>query len=502
LLLLCLLLVGLLLPAAATTLAGETHWTLAFEPETPKPLVLKDPMGRLSYHWYVVYRVTNSTDRPLPARLDFTLELLLEKKKSTYKDGYSTMAERHLEQKVAERPLHNWAELRAQVLKPKESREGVAIFHVGREAADFDTMTVYVRGLVARRYLGREENVRKMRDRVLLLKYRYVASRWARGKELKYDGEDWMLEVVGVPDRGSGEDDKGQALKKRLEELRKKAEAERKRTPRDLPKPPAKGSAAQSPDGLAKGATTFGQPNPKLLQTLCEKAAKRPYVRAAFAEAIGPEGRRQQTTGIIYVGRGRKFRIERVLNVGRRRALKELRLFDGKILWLHTTAKGFDDTVRRWEVAGTKREWHSLDGRAEVEFVNIVNPVRAWRLFGDDLLYLGKEQLEGEVACVFDVRPRKELDAVLRGPLSGELVGKAAGRRVRFWIGEHSGFQLRMRVYDRNGSVVASFECSDVELNANIDSRLFVFKPPAGVEVTNMNAAIAGSDDTQRPPSP
>jgi hypothetical protein len=498
-----LLLVLLLAVAVLPSLGGEppaeaTHyWALAFENDTPQLLNLEDTAGKLNFYWYVVYRVKNPEGKPLPARVKLSLKLSLEKVEKTYPDLFDMGAEAHIEKKLLERPVCNWAEMALKPLQPGEKREGVAIFRVGNQAPDFDKMAVTVRGLAELRPLGREGNVRKFRERVLLLKYEQVASRWRTGKELKYIPEEWTLEDVQITDRGAAEAEESEKLSKQLEELKKKSEDLLKSKPPEPPPPPKeapKSSTEPSKTPLAAEGPESGKPAPQLLNALRQRAAATPCVRAAFREIIGRAERRQEIAGSLTLGKDGKFAIERNLNIGTDRGLKECRVFDGQDLWVQTIAKGVGDTIRRWGVAATKKQWYTVDGRPEVDFATVANPARAWRLFGDELIYLGVEQMGAESAYVFEARPGDKFAPLLEGPLTGEAVGKASGRRIRFWLGAAFGFQLRLRVYDDQGEVIAALECSEVAPDAATDPRTFTFKPPAGVEVIDMNAAIAAAD--------
>ncbi|MBM4039403.1 MAG: hypothetical protein FJ290_12900 [Planctomycetes bacterium] len=498
LLLAVLLLLGLGLGVAARAGEEPAYWALAFENDTPKQLVLEDAAaGKLRFYWYVVYRVKNPEQKPLPARLRLALKLSIGNQVKDYDDGFDNVAEMHVEKKVLERPVCNWAEMRAQPLKPGESREGIAIFSLGNEAPDFDKMTVYVRGLAELRPLGREGNVRKARERTLLLRYEQVASRWRSGKELKYLPEEWTLEEVAVTDRGEGEDEAakkaGQKLQELIEKAKKEAERRKKLDAEGAKPPPGKSSAGPPKTPIAAGPPA-GQPAPDLVNTLRKIAAGTPTVRATLAEAIGQGERRQEATGTLCVGKDGKFTIERNSQPGTEQALKEQRVFDSQHLWIQTVAKGVGATVRRWTVAATKKEWYTLDGKPEVDFAAVANPARAWRLFADDLLYLGTERLGRETAYVFEVCPDKKHEALLSGPLVCDVLAKAPGRRIRFWLGSVTGFQLKMQVRDDRGGVVAALECTDLSVDAPVPPDAFVFKPPAGVEVIDMNAAFAAGD--------
>ncbi|HPD14063.1 MAG TPA: hypothetical protein PLE19_03895 [Planctomycetota bacterium] len=488
-----------LAPAAAAAAAGEgtTYWSLSFENDTPKQLVLEDAGGKLRFFWYLVYRVKNPEAVPLPARLRLTMKLAIEKQSSDYDDGFDRVAETHLEEKVLERKVNNWAELRAEPLQPGETREGLAIFAVGREAPDFDKMTIAVHGLAELRPLGREGNVRKFRERVLLLRYEQVSSRWRAGKELKYLPEEWSLEEISVADRGAPEGAEGDKLREKLDEALKKAREEQQRREKiiqDQPPPPPKASEGPGDAPLVGAGPPSGRPAPELLQAVRKAALAAPRVRATLMETVGLGERKREATCTALVDKSGKFAIERQLNPGTEQALQEHRVFDAQHLWIQTTAKGVGDAVRRWTAAATKKEWYAVDGKPEVDFATVANPVRAWCLFGDDLVYLGTERLGREAAYVFEIQPGPKFEAVLSGPLSGEVLGKAMGRRVRFWLGSASGFQLKMQVYDERGQSLASLECRDLALDAAIPPESFVFRPAAGVEVVDMNASLAAND--------
>lgn len=497
---------SLWLAAAAMAMAAEepaAYWALSFENDTPKQLVLEDATGKLRFFWYLIYRVKNPEAKPLPANLRLSLRLSIEKQVNDYEDGFDRVAEAYIEKKVLERPVCNWAELRAEPLKPGETREGVAIFFIGNAMPDFDKLTIFVRGLAELRPLGREDKVRKFRERVLLLRYEQVPSRWRAGRELKYLPEEWALEDVVIADREGATPEEADKLRKRLDEIMEKARKEeerRKKILEEAPPPPAKASQEHTQVPLAAGPPT-GQPAPDLVKTLRKLAAATPTVRAAFTERLGPEGRRQEATGTVTVGKDGRFAIERNIHPGTDRALKETRVFDGQHLWVHTLAAGVGETVRRWTVAATRKDWYSLDGKPEVDFATVANPARAWRLFADELLYLGTEALGRETAYVFEVQPDRKYEALLSGPLMGELFAKALGHRIRFWLGSKTGFQLKMQVRDERGQVVASLECNELTIDAPVPPDVFAFKPPAGVEVIDMNAAMAGPASPQPKPA-
>ncbi|MBL7222231.1 MAG: hypothetical protein ISS72_00120 [Candidatus Brocadiae bacterium] len=494
------LLVAGLPPLTGTARGQEAapQWALVFENDTPRALVLPGPVDGLTYYWYVVYRVKNPTKMAVPTRIEVGLELTIKKETAVFEDVHDIVAEGHIEKKIIERPLLNWSEMaskKAGPLEPGKSRECVAIFRVGSRAAEFDTMRLIFRGLAARTQLGREGNVQKFRERILNLDYDYVDSRWADTKELKYNDERWVVKTTTLADRVDANQQAVDESAERLKKLRERIEKLRKNAPKDVPKAPGKSSAAPAQGGILGAAQGIGLPAPQLVQALRQKASKHASVRLAFTQAVGgPQGRRQQSTGIAYLRGDGRFATERSIDVGTPRALKELRVFDGKSLWIHTATRELGDGVRRWDAAATKKEWRTVASRGEVSFATVVNPLKAWCLFGGSLVRLGVEQLDGKAAHVLEARPDASLQAVLGGPLAGDLLGHTGGRRFRFWIDADSGIQLRMRVYDAAGAVVATLECSDTELDADLPASRFAFAAPKGVKVIDMNALMAAND--------
>jgi len=487
----CGLALACVLVLVAIGAAGD-YWSLEFGNETPRQLVLEEANRKLHFYWYLLYWVRNPGPKPLRPELNLTMRLTFEKTQKVYPDGYNTRAELHLEKEVTGRRVCNWAELRAKPLQPGEKREGVAIFHLGTEMPDFDKMEIFVRGLAEPRALGREGNVRKFRRSTLLLTYRYVPSKWRAAKELKYVPERWILEEVEVADRGATDDEAGAKVSERLRDLLKKAEEARKKKPTSRAKPPpTEGDASKSRQELIAIRYSPGSPAPELVTALRERMAKAPAIRATFLETVGRGQRPQHASGTIIVEKSGKFTMERLPRLAGRSTIKEVRVFDGKSLWVHTTAQGVGDAVRRWDSAKCRKEWFTIDGRPEVDFASVVNPARAWCLFFRALVYLGAERLPSESTYVLEARPGKQFEKVLRGPLTPEVVAVAFGRRVRFWLGETTGFLRKMEVYDRDGEVIARLECPEVHTDALVEPSRFAFRPPEGVEVIEMSAGLA-----------
>jgi len=479
--------------AAFAPAYGSTPWTLEFENDTPKHIAMAGAEGHTHY-WYMVYRVKNTGDAPRPVGLVLTLEIQLAKDVTTFTDVYAPIAERFVEEEKLERKVASWNDLRSAPIKPGQQIEAIAFFRVGASAPDFDRMTIHVRGLVEPRQLGREEagsNVRKFRYRDLLIRYNNIPSKWSSGRELKYVSEDWTLVETDVADRGSSANESIDELRARMKALREKIDEEEKKLP--LPDPKATKKTSAAPLG---GGVPAGKPNPAVLSDLRNKADAHKSVRVSYTEVVGPQGRSQSAGGTILLNGKGAFAIERVLNVGTQRSLKERRVFDGASLWSHIATREMGDIVKRWKASATKKEWRSVPGRADVTFATVVNPLSAWRLFGDDLVYMGVEKLDTGRAYVLDVTPGDAYRGVLEGPLCGELLGSGMGRKIRFWVDAKTGIQLRMRIYDETLRVVGSIECLDFELDAHTDKSHYTYSAPANVKVIEMTSAFADGGAT------
>jgi len=321
--------------------AAAERWSLEFGNDTPQQLVLEDAKGKLQFYWYLLYWVKNPGTKPVRPQLNLTMKLTLGKDEKTYADGYNTQAELYLEKKVFRRKVCNWAEVRAKPLEPNEKREGVALFHLGTEMPDFDLMEIMVRGLAEPRFVGRQGNVRKFRRSTLLLTYRYVPSRWRAGKELKYVPERWILEEVEVADRTLTEGQASDDVSKRLRELLKKAEEARKKKPTSRAKPPpTEGDASKSRQELIAIRYSPGSPAPQLLAALRELMTRPPAIRATFRETVGRGPRAQHASGTIVVERSGRFTMERLPRLAGRSTIKELRVFDGRSLWVRFRLRG------------------------------------------------------------------------------------------------------------------------------------------------------------------
>jgi outer membrane lipoprotein-sorting protein len=495
LLLLATALIGRLALAPGVSRAGEVtpQWALQFQNETPQPLVLPGPEGGLTYYWYMIYKVTNPTDQPLPTDIEVVLKLRIKEEVQVYNNVHDLVAERHIEKKIAERPLHDAQEMAQKPLEPGKTRHGVAIFRVGGRAPQFDTMTITLRGLAARTRLGREGNVQKFRERLLVLHYDYVDSRWTNTKELKYDDESWEVRLVDLTDRTEEQKRAVEESAERLKQLQDRIKKLRERLPQD--EPPAETESSAAPVAPGSALARPGPVDAKFIAALAEKAAEHRSVRATFIATIGAGERAQTSSGVLCLHSDGRFALEREMELSPGQRLKEIRVFDGKSLWINTATKALGDSVRRWQIEKTKAQWHSVANRPEVTFANLVNPLRGWRLFGAELTRLGVERLADEAAYVLEVRPAAELRPVLTGPLTGDVLGEASDQRVRFWIGAETGLQHRVKIYDRLGQVVAALECMEVDTDAQLPDERFAFNPPPGVKVIDMNAVMAANDE-------
>ena len=121
----------LLLAYCGAIYAAEECWTLKFENETPRRLVIADPLGENEAYWYVLYKVTNNTG----AERRFIPDIRIETEtKKAYKDGLNSTLEAAVEKKKGKKFL-NFAEMIGPI-KPGQTKEGIALFSQIDPAAD------------------------------------------------------------------------------------------------------------------------------------------------------------------------------------------------------------------------------------------------------------------------------------------------------------------------------------------------------------------------------
>ncbi len=142
---LILILVPALFAASAVTGAEEPEyqrWKLDFEGGTPSYVLLKDALGNVTVSWYMMYKVTNPTDRDLP--LEIAIRGVTDTKK-TYRDSLAPLAQKALEKKTGKK-LKNALDMSRGKIGPKQTIEAVAFF--GEMDPNWDYLHVRVAGLV------------------------------------------------------------------------------------------------------------------------------------------------------------------------------------------------------------------------------------------------------------------------------------------------------------------------------------------------------------------
>ncbi|MBU0718360.1 MAG: hypothetical protein KJ749_08935 [Planctomycetes bacterium] len=84
------------------------------------------------------------------------------------------------------------------------------------------------------------------------------------------------------------------------------------------------------------------------------------------------------------------------------------------------------------------------------------------------------------------VLPEDSIDGQPAVVIEGTPKVSAPGRgKVMSFFSKDTGIVQKMQTYDDKGGIVATIRYTDIELNPKIDPERFVFKVPAGVEVTD-----------------
>jgi len=156
----------LLLACWSTVYAAEECWTLEFESETPRRLVIANPLGEDEVYWYVLYKVTNKTK----AERFFIPDIRIETEtKRVYKDSLYGGLESAVEKKEGKKFL-NFAEMIGKV-KPGEIKSGIALFSQIDPAAD--EICLVVLGITNEFKIERTEEGKKIcRHRALIVTYK------------------------------------------------------------------------------------------------------------------------------------------------------------------------------------------------------------------------------------------------------------------------------------------------------------------------------------------
>jgi hypothetical protein len=145
--------------------AEEECWTLNFENQPPRRLVVTGAGGQDGVYWYVLYKVTNRTEKERFFIPDICIETETNKK---YLDSLYPALEAAVEQKKGKRFL-NLAEMIGTV-KPGQTKEGVALFPQIDPTAD--ELRLVVMGITNEFKIERSQAGKVCRHRALLATYK------------------------------------------------------------------------------------------------------------------------------------------------------------------------------------------------------------------------------------------------------------------------------------------------------------------------------------------
>ncbi|MBI5396900.1 MAG: hypothetical protein HZA91_16515 [Verrucomicrobia bacterium] len=100
---------------------------------------------------------------------------------------------------------------------------------------------------------------------------------------------------------------------------------------------------------------------------------------------------------------------------------------------------------------------------------------------------------------------RGQLDFALEAPqtLAGRRLHQLAGKpkvaagvsqlpfgSIRFWVGAEDGFIYRIAIADLRGAPMLVLELSGLKTNLNLEDGLFIYAPPEGANVLDLNARL------------
>ncbi|KPJ58112.1 MAG: hypothetical protein AMS15_09175 [Planctomycetes bacterium DG_23] len=121
----------LLLASCGLAFAEEECWTLEFESQIPRRMVIANSSGESKVYWYMLYKVTNNT----AAEHFFIPDISIETEtKKIYLDSLYPDPEWAVERRKGKKFL-NMAEMIGKI-KPGETKEGIALFPQIDPAAD------------------------------------------------------------------------------------------------------------------------------------------------------------------------------------------------------------------------------------------------------------------------------------------------------------------------------------------------------------------------------
>jgi len=141
---------------------AEVRWHLDFEAVKLDRISIRTGMQWSSY-WYLVYKVSNKTDRDIPLRL--SIKATSDVAKKTYLEGYYKRVEEAIELRDG-KAYQNIKDLRCNI-DQGDSKLCIAIF--GSVVESTDTLKIQVRGLWDRVFYEGEKVF--VEDRALVLTF-------------------------------------------------------------------------------------------------------------------------------------------------------------------------------------------------------------------------------------------------------------------------------------------------------------------------------------------
>jgi outer membrane lipoprotein-sorting protein len=174
------------------------------------------------------------------------------------------------------------------------------------------------------------------------------------------------------------------------------------------------------------------------------------------------------TIELMMVEEGRKFRVEVKNHLAKNFLMKDgltqdvLTVFDGEYEYTETTVFGRKQVNKH--VPKTAGANQPMGGGAVFERMRSQG----------DVSFGGETKIDGMAVWIIDVKANGK-------PM--EVQAPIEPSRIRVYLSQESGVQVRMVMYDEDNEEVLRMRYSNLQLNPELDLTRFTYTPPPGVEV-------------------
>lgn len=180
----------LLILLGLTPLDASRRWSLKFNYEKPEYIRVQDSTGEIQTHWYMIYSLTNPTDRDL--HISVELKVITDDEHVYYNSlypGVEKLVEAQKNQKFLN-VLEMKGEDLSGTIAAGETKLGIALF--GRIDDEMDTMNIHITGLVD--VVSHEGTTVFKEVKVLILTYQRKGDEFNRHLDLlHYVRKEWIV---------------------------------------------------------------------------------------------------------------------------------------------------------------------------------------------------------------------------------------------------------------------------------------------------------------------